>query len=85
MVSEAALSSVPVAFSAAASGAVVGLGAGSVFVAGWDGGVGELGGKRATSLSRLHDDWSAKERLRLTSTVRDMMLFLCWMVVIVRP
>jgi hypothetical protein len=80
MVSEAALSSVPVAFSV-----VVGLDAGSVFVAGWDGGVGELGGKRATSLSRLHDDRNAKERLRLTSRVRDMMLFLCWMVVIVRP
>jgi hypothetical protein len=85
MVSDAALSSVLAGFSAVATGAIVGLGVGSAFVAGWDGGVGELGGRRATSPSRLHDARNVKERLRLTSRVRDMMLFLCWIVVIVRP
>jgi hypothetical protein len=82
MLSAETLSSLLACFSV---GTVVGLGAASAFGAGWDVGVAALGGKRATSLSPLQDDRNATERLRLTSRVRDMMLFLCWMVVIVRP
>src|SRR5450631_1110923 len=57
--SAAALSSGLAGFSTAASGAVVGFGAVSVFVAGCVGGVEVLAGSLATSPSRLHDDRNA--------------------------
>jgi hypothetical protein len=84
-VSADGLPSAAARFSAVAGGAASGLAFASAFAATWADGAGGLGGNFATGPSRLHDARIAKERVRLTSGVQDMMLDPLLKVVIARP
>jgi hypothetical protein len=84
-VSADGLSSGAARFCAVAAGAASGLAFVSVFGAAWAAGAGGLAGNCATDPSRLHDARIAKERVRVTSGMQDMMLDPLVKVVIARP